>query len=156
MTDEIQSGKNGAEIDIMESPYYNDPKKPAKKYRNTTLHTVHTGGYGEKHQSKTSGEYRVDHDMYSAFNTYGLLWTKDEYVFYINGKETWRTKFGVSQSPEFLWLSVEIAGEGDSADPENAGNEFTWAGDIRNNPDSAMPADFVVDYVRVYQPVQSQ
>lgn len=156
MTDEIQDGKNGAEIDIMESPYYNDPKKPAKKYRNTTLHTVHTGGYGEKHRSKTSGEYRVDHDMYSEFNTYGLLWTKDEYVFYINGKETWRTKFGVSQVPEFLWLSVEIAGEGDSADPENAGNEFTWAGDIRNNPDSAMPADFVVDYVRVYQPVQSQ
>ena len=85
-----------------------------------------------------------------------MLWTKDEYVFYINGKETWRTKFGVSQVPEFLWLSVEIAGKGDSADPENAGNEFTWAGDIRNNPDSTMPADFVVDYVRVYQTVQSQ
>lgn len=152
MGDETEGGKNGAEIDIMESPYYNDPKMPAKKYRNTTLHTVHIDGYGDAHKSRDSGEYKVDHDMYSEFNTYGLLWTEDEYVFYINGQETWRTDFGVSQVPEYLWLSVEIAGESDSADPENSDNQFTWAGDIRNNPESAMPADFVIDYVRVYQP----
>lgn len=154
MGDETKGGENGAEIDIMESPYYNDPKMPADKYRNTTLHTVHIDGYGDAHKSRSSGEYLVDKDMYGEFNTYGLLWTEDEYVFYINGQETWRTDFGVSQSPEFLWLSVEIAGDTGSANPENTDNEFTWAGDIRNNPDSAMPADFVVDYVRVYQPVQ--
>lgn len=153
MSDETEGGKNGAEIDIMESPYYNDPQMPADKYRNTTLHIVHIDGYGDAHKSKTSGEYLVDKDMYNEFNTYGLLWTEDEYVFYINGKETWRTGFGVSQVPEFLWLSVEIAGDTDSANPDNPDNRFTWSGDIRNNPDSSMPADFVVDYVRVYQAV---
>lgn len=145
------SGKKGAEIDIMESPYYNDPANPADKYRNTTMNTIHVGGYGDKHESKTSGFVEVDRDMYNEFNTYGVLWTEDEYIFYINGKESFRTNFGVSASPEFLWLSVEIAGEADSANPENTDNKFTWSGDIRNNADESMPADFVVDYVRVYQ-----
>ncbi|MDE6471108.1 MAG: hypothetical protein K2L19_08830, partial [Eubacterium sp.] len=77
-------------------------------------------------------------------------WTEKEYIFYINGKETWRTDFGVSQVAEFLLVSVEIAGK-DNANPENTDNKFTWAGDIRNNPEKLMPADFVIDYVRVYQ-----
>ena len=135
----------------MESPYYNDPQMPAETYRNTTMHTVHIDGYGDEHQSRTSGAYQVDANMYNEFNTYGLMWTEDAYIFYINGKETWRTKWGVSHSPEFLWLSVEIAGETDSADPSNPNNQFTWSGDIRNNPDGTMPVDFVVDYVKVYQ-----
>lgn len=33
----------------------------------------------------------------------------------------------------------------------NPNNQFTWSGDIRNNPDGTMPVDFVVDYVKVYQ-----
>ncbi|MDE5983815.1 MAG: glycoside hydrolase family 16 protein [Eubacterium sp.] len=143
-------GKNGAEIDIMESPYYNDPVNTANAYRNTTIHTVHVDGYGDLYHNKRSYFYRPDKNMYKEFNTYGVLWTKKEYIFYINGKETWRTDFGVSQAPEFLWLSVEIAGK-DNANPENTDNKFTWAGDIRNNPEKLMPADFVIDYVRVYQ-----
>lgn len=144
-------GQNGAEIDIMESPYYNDPFTTAKTYRNTTLHTIHVDGYGEQHKSENSKFFRVDKNMYNEFNTYGVLWTENEYIFYINGKETWKTDFGVSQVPEFLWLSVEIAGETGSANPDNTDNKFTWAGDIRNNPKDAMPADFIIDYVRVYQ-----
>lgn len=155
MSDVTEGGKNGAEIDIMESPYYNDPQMPAETYRNTTMHTVHIDGYGDEHQSRVSKQYQVQNDMYSEFNTYGLMWTEDEYIFYINGQETWRTKWGVSQSPEFLWLSVEIAGETDSANPANQGNQFTWSGDIRNNPEGTMPVDFVVDYVKVYQAKQA-
>ncbi len=144
-------GKNGAEIDIMESPNYNDPFMTAKAYRNTSMHTVHTDGYGRQHKAKRSRFFRPDRNMYNKFNTYGVLWTETEYIFYINGKETWKTRFGVSQVPEYLWLSVEIAGEADSANPENTDNKFTWTGDIRNNPNYAMPADFIIDYVRVYQ-----
>ena len=151
MGDETEGGKNGAEIDVMESPYYNDPKKDTETYRNTTMHTIHIDGYGDKHQSKGSGEFRVDRDMYNEFNTYGVLWTPDEYVFYINGQETWRTDFGVSQSPEFLLLTVEIAGKDGSADPDNQNNRYSWSGDIRDNPEGTFPVDFVVDYVRVYQ-----
>ncbi|MDE6967586.1 MAG: glycoside hydrolase family 16 protein [Clostridia bacterium] len=145
------NGKKGAEIDIMESPFYNDFQMPAETYRNTTMHTIHVNGYDDEHESTMSKYYTVQNNMYSEFNTYGLLWTKDSYTFYINGYESWKTNFGVSQVPEFLWLSVEIAGQSGSADPENGDNKFTWSGDIRNNPASAMPCRFVVDYVKVYQ-----
>ena len=144
-------GKSGAEIDIMESPYYNDPEMPAETYRNTTMHTLHVNGYGDEHQSRISSQYQVQNDMYSEFNTYGLMWTEDEYIFYVNGQETWRTDWGVSQVPEFLWLSVEVAGDTHSADPENTDNKFCFSGDIRNNAEGTFPIDFVVDYVRVYQ-----
>lgn len=142
-------GKNGAEIDIMETPFYNDPAMSIK-YRNTTMHTIHVNGYGDEHKSNNSKYFEVNKDIYNEFNTYGVLWTENEYIFYINGYETWRTSFGVSQVPEYLWLSVEIAGKGGSADPSNKNNKFTWAGEITNNPkDKAY--DFVVDYVKVYQ-----
>ena len=146
----VSLGKNGAEIDIMESPFYNDPSM-GKKFRNTTLHTVHVDGYMDNHQSTNSKYFKVDKDIYEEFNTYGLLWTENEYIFYINGYETWRTTFGVSQVPEYLWLSVEIAGESNSANPSNSENIFTWAGEITNNSTDKMPVDFVVDYVKVYQ-----
>ena len=69
-----------------------------------------------------------------------MKWTPDEYVFYINGCETARTnRGGVSQNPEFLLLSIEIAGENGVAGGK---------GDISKNIGGM---DFLVDYVRVYQ-----
>lgn len=149
--EETNGGKNGAEIDIMESPYYNDPKMPADKYRNTTMHTIHIDGYGEKYDCRLSDQYLVQKNMYEEFNTYGLLWTENEYVFYVNREETWRTKFGVAQVPEYLWLSVEVAGKMFTGDPSNPDNVNSFAGEITNNDKSIFPVDFVVDYVRVYQ-----
>jgi len=91
MVDVTGDGKNGTEIDIMESPYYNDPKMPAEKYRNTTMHTIHIDGYGDDHKSRISKQYEVQNDMYNEFNTCGLIWTEDENIFYIKGQETWCT-----------------------------------------------------------------
>ncbi|MFZ1936145.1 MAG: hypothetical protein WCB27_13385 [Thermoguttaceae bacterium] len=77
----------------------------------------------------------------SAGKTWKLVW-HDEfegYAFYIDGKETWRTKAGgVSQVPEYMLLSDEIA---------------TWGGDIRK---AKLPDAFLVDYVRVYDLVPKQ
>ena len=63
----------------------------------------------------------------------GGWWVKDR-VFYVDGKEVWRTKAGgVSQVKEYLKLTEEI---GD------------WGGDITK---AALPDYFEVDYVRVYE-----
>jgi beta-glucanase (GH16 family) len=44
-----------------------------------------------------------------GFHDYGLLWTKEQYVFYVDGKEVWRSAAGgVSQVPEYLKLTEEI------------------------------------------------
>ncbi len=37
-------------------------------------------------------------ELTEGFHEYGLLWTPEEYVFYVDGKEVWRTQAGgVSQ-----------------------------------------------------------
>lgn len=60
-------------------------------------------------------------------------WLPTEYVFYVDGKEVWRSDAGgVSQVPEFLKLTNEIG---------------MWAGDIKS---AQLPDYFEVDYVRVY------
>ncbi len=72
-------------------------------------------------------------DIYNTYNTYGLKWTEDEYIFYINGKETARSAFskGVSTVPEEVIVSLEIPDETDHA------KDFT--------------SQFVVDCVKIWQ-----
>jgi len=35
-----------------------------------------------------------------GWHTFGLSWKPDEYIFYVDGKETWRTKRAISHAPE--------------------------------------------------------
>ncbi len=114
-------GRNGAEIDIMEKPWLDD----------RVNHAIHWDGYGKEQQS--AGEVARVAGLMEGFHTYGLLWTPKEYVFYIDGKETWRTDAGgACRVPLYIKLSDEV---GD------------WAGDIKK---VALPDEFLVDYVRVY------
>lgn len=131
------SAADGAEIDIFESPYYHK-----KLFHNYISSNVHYDGYGADIVSGKMGIFEVP-NPYDEYNTYGLEWNEDEYIFYVNGKETARTSFGVSQSPEYLILSVEVGGSNGVPDPDS------WAGDIAEN--DCLPSDFVVDYVRAYQ-----
>jgi len=71
--------------------------------------------------------------LHEGWHTVGVNWKPDEYVFYLDGKETWRTKAGgVSQVKTHILLTEEIG---------------TWAGYIgmANLPDKTL-----FDYVRVY------
>ena len=113
---------NGAEIDILES----------LAYYNQVNHAVHWDGYGSNHQSV--GKRTTDRTLFEGFHTYGLSWSEEAYIWYVDGKEVWRTtKPGCNQNPMYLKLTVEFG---------------QWAG---------LPArpfahdEFVVDYVRVWQ-----
>ena len=115
-------GMDGTEIDIYEK----------NTLDNTVHHALHWDGYGKHHKSK-SKQPNIPGVM-KGFHTFGLLWTPDEYVYYVGGKETWRTTAGgVSQVPIYLKISSEI---GD------------WGGDITK---AKLPDQFRVDYVRVWQ-----
>jgi beta-glucanase (GH16 family) len=114
-------GRDGTEIDIMEKPSLDD----------RVHHTFHWDGYGKAHRSE--GKRVSVPGVMTGFHTFGLLWTPEEYVLYVDGRETWRTQAGgVSQVPEYILLSDEI-GE--------------WGGDITK---ARLPDEFQVDYVRVY------
>lgn len=119
-------GRDGTEIDVVEVPWRDG----------TITMNLHWDGYGKEHQS--AGTKVKLPELLQGFHTFGLLWTKDEYVFYADGRETWRSRAGgVSQVPEFLKLTEEIG---------------TWGGDITQ---ARLPDEFVVDYVRVYDAVPS-
>ena len=113
--------RNGAEIDIFEKPWLDG----------RVNHAIHWDGYGEEHKSE--GTQSDTPGIMEGYHTYALWWAPDVYIFYIDGKEVWRTTAGgICQEPLYIKLSDEI---GD------------WAGKIA---DAKLPDAFLVDYVRVY------
>ena len=135
-------GKNGTEIDVFESPLWH--RKMKGKDGDLITSNLHYGGYGAGHRYRNIAVAKAD-DPYRAYNTYGVEWNPDGYIFYVNGRQTGRSRFGgVSEVPEYMQLSVEIDGV--------AGKPFPgWSGKITRNAPTAFPVDFIVDYVRVYQ-----
>ena len=130
--DEDGSGRDGTEIDIFESDGYEN------LFKYNVSSNLHFDGYGDAHQKLGATRFLLKNNPYEEFNTYGLEWNENEYIFYINGVETFRTSFGgVSQNEEYIILSVEMRGEnGIPSERENA---------------PAEGAEFIVDYVKVYQ-----
>ena len=126
--------QKGTEVDIYESAHYREGW-PKKNSVSTALH-YYDGGYGGTLHSQGVGRWLVSRP-YDTFHTYGVAWNENEYIFYVDGRETARSAFGgVCQNELWLLLSVEHAFDG-------------WAGDVRQNKEAM--TDFVVDYVRVYQ-----
>jgi len=114
-------GRDGTEIDIAEFPWRDG---------RTTMN-LHWDGYGSAHQS--AGTRVTLPAITNGFHTFSLWWKTNEYVFYVDGREVWRSAAGgVSQVPEYIKLTEEIG---------------PWAGDIKQ---AKLPDYFRVDYVRVY------
>jgi beta-glucanase (GH16 family) len=114
--------KDGAEVDIFE--YL--PKRGDK-----IQHTLHWGGYGEKHES--AKHVHEQPGLRDGWHTVGVDWTEAGYVFYVDGKETWRCDKGISRIPQYIILSLEVG---------------KWEGDISK---AVLPDSVLFDYVRVYK-----
>lgn len=126
--DNTDGGITGAEIDILETNTYYDTKSADF---NSIIQTIHVDSYEEAHRSENQGAFYAD-DPYNKFNTYGVEWNENEYIFYINGVETARTDFGgVCQVPLYLIISLGV-------DERVYDNEY-------------MPSSMIVDYVKCYQ-----
>lgn len=126
------SGQDGTEIDIFESDCIDDTVK------NAVTSNLHFDGYGEAHQKMGAKKFLIKGNPYEEYNTYGLEWNENEYIFYINGVESYRTDFGgVSKNPEYLILSYEMGGEDGVAQDSSL--------------DKTREYRYIVDYVRVYQ-----
>ena len=113
----------GTEIDIFE---YHLAQGPSWVH-----HNLHWNGYGAEH--RRAGTKVEIAGIEAGFHTFGLLWTAEEYVFYVDGRETWRTTEAVSHIPQYMILSVELTG---------------WGGDVAQ---AELPDEILFDYVRVYR-----
>lgn len=122
------------EIDVMESFYY------GQKHQNSTINTVHKyQPETDSFKSEIVGKYRIDKDIYKEYVTYGVLWTENEFIFYIDGKESGRSTNGATTDPAFMLLTCQVRINGEEH-PE-----------VLDNPENTFPAKFIVDYVRVYE-----
>ncbi len=125
------SGRDGTEIDVVERAWLVD----------RVQHTLHWDGYGPgagEAYRQVSG-HGLDDGRWHVFR---VDWYPDEYVFYVDGVETWRTDAGgVSQTPDDLMLTDEI------------GNFGTGPGQWGVGPieQASLPDEFRVDYVRVWR-----
>lgn len=100
-------GIGGAEIDIFEAM---GADNKLKMNRNCVTQTIWYNGGDDNPDDLDKvglGTYYAN-DIYNTYNTYGLLWTEDEYVFYVNGVETARTSTAVSHAEEQLLISLCI------------------------------------------------
>ncbi len=143
------TAKGGVEMDIIEFHHRLKNKQTGQYLAQQTLHW---DGYGKDHRSvghTPTLTFAPDDD----FHTYGLLWTSEQYVYYIDGIETWRVKkgaaeaggvkgaFSPSQRPEYLILSLEV-GE--------------WGGTDEQREAATFPDSMIVDWVRVWQAKEPQ
>lgn len=131
-------GPGGAEIDILENHSGNGIS--------ACKNTIHVAGIDgpddEGIDSYHMPPFKTENDMFTEFNTYGMLWTEDEYIFYVNGIETMRTSFGngVCEVPADIVLSLG-----------GPGHEKSMLYNGFMALDKEYKAEFIVDYVRIYQ-----
>lgn len=120
-------GVGGAELDIFEAFNYRD-----RTGQDSVSLNIHVGGYGDGLTSRGLGNYNGK-NIYHEMNTYGMLWTPEEYIFYINGVEAVRSTFneGVSEFWEYPIISLELPDE------------------ITEQP--GFSTQMIVDSVRIYQ-----
>jgi beta-glucanase (GH16 family) len=115
-------GASGTEIDIFEY---------LVRYPDTLNMNLHWDGYGKDH--KSNGKKHKEASLAEGWHVIGLEWTPEEYRFFLDGKEVWRTTSAVSKVKEYIILSLEVD---------------SWGGDIR---EARLPDRCLFDYVRVYQ-----
>ena len=122
-----KGGVGGAELDIFECFDEN--------CITSTIHCAGVDGEKEGFQSAVLGDFKVP-EPYEQYNTYGLEWTEDEYIFYINGVETTRSTFGNGVCEEKLQPIVSLCTP-DAEKFEGFENDYQ--------------CQFIVDYVKIYQ-----
>lgn len=124
----LDTGRDGIEIDVFEA---------INGWNNQIQHALHWDGYDANHKKENKKMYNQTHLYDDNYHLMAVEWTPDEYIFYIDGKETWRTNAGeVSQVESYLKLTIEVA-------------SGTWAGSWSNQ--TVKPVYWDIDYVRAYE-----
>lgn len=124
---EISKGEDpavfGAEIDILE--FFK------KLGTDIVSHNVHWA-YGPN-QRTTRGMQSYLKGVSEGFHTFGLEWTPEKYIFYVDGYKFYEVTQGISHIEEYMILSMEYPSTHE---------------EIQH---TVFPDVFIVDYVKVYR-----
>lgn len=144
----------GVEVDIMEN------------YLQASKNEIICGngwnGYGK--DSKWYGHFHFPFvETADGWHTYAVDWTREGYIFYADGKEVGRQmapECPVSEVEEFVLLTTECHGYNRCFHNTHlaagaAGDAGVWGGSpVEVLTHAVLPDEFVVDYVRVFDPVE--
>ena len=134
-----REGEYSEEIDIFEV-FGKANKKENKRAYYAAVHryqTPYVESLVNKKKYKLENRYTrldVPFDFYEDFHVYGLLWTANELVWFLDGKEVFRRKNDFFKRPLHVIFDAEIM--------------QTWDG-LPNIED--LPSTFEIDYVRVWR-----
>ena len=134
-----REGEYSEEIDIFEV-FGKANKKENKRAYYAAVHryqTPYVESLVNKKKYKLENRYtrlEVPFDFYEDFHIYGLLWTENELVWFLDGKEVFRRKNDFFKRPLHIIFDAEIM--------------QTWDG-LPNIED--LPSTFEIDYVRVWR-----
>ena len=137
-----REGEYSEEIDIFEV-FGKANKKENQRAYYAAVHryqTPYVESLVNKKKYKLENRYtrlEVPYDFYEDFHIYGLLWTADELVWFLDGEEVFRRKNDFFKRPLHIIFDAEIMD--------------TWDG-LPNADD--LPSTFEIDYVRVWRPNQ--
>jgi beta-glucanase (GH16 family) len=99
------SGKGGTEIDVIE--WFGEGVKQGGLasfiYMLTPDGPEKVGGMLEDPDQYLTGQ---DDSWFEDYHVFSVEWTPEEYIFRIDGQETWRTDQGISHQPEYPILSL--------------------------------------------------
>jgi beta-glucanase (GH16 family) len=106
--------------------------------------SLHGNYSGSTSEWTTSSSANAGTDTGLAYHTYAVLWLKDSITFYVDGVQDGPTQTPSTigsnavwqfDQPEFIILNMAVGGN--------------WPGNTTSS--TVFPADFMIDYVRVYQ-----
>ena len=133
----LDPADSGAEIDMLES------FKPGIVWP----HNVFACGYGaDQRRIQVGGDWDEQLPNWEGWHYFGVLWNKDGYTFYVDGKEDGRVAELISHRPHFMYLTTECRNY----------RVRRMTGKADPNLDDAVAAgdEFIVDYVRVWDEVE--
>jgi glycosyl hydrolase family 16 len=134
-------GRAGVEIDVVE---HRATDGSGSDLGNVQAINLNWDGYGpgRLNVQKLVAGPASGPSLQGFWHVYGLLWTANEYVFYLDDKPVWTTNSAISRRTESLWLTCEV-------------QTSTWSGSVPPSGYGSLQNSTTrmdVDWVRVWQP----
>lgn len=104
-------------------------------YAEPDVMQMHLHWRDEDGESQRVGEASVVDDLGEGFHVIGLEWTPDHLAWFIDGEEQWRVDEQIPDEPMYLVMNLAVGGVAPGP-PDDT---------------TAFPAEFVIDWVRVWQ-----
>lgn len=98
---------------------------------------MHFHYLGDSGQRRTANRRITVDDLSLGWHVYGLEWSPSAIIWYLDGVERWRFTDGAAIPREPMYLLINLAVGG------------TWPG--APNEATRFPAQFLIDYVRIWQ-----